>query len=93
MPMTIGMGTAACARFIQPVRPRALISTPVAMKAPTTWANGACPSACPTRTVPGIVKKWMRGVRCHADKTIVSRPLTKKLPKIHEASWVCDRLP
>ena len=63
MPMTIGIGTACMARRTQPVKPRAIINTPVAMKAPMTSGNVRWPSAGPTSTVPGMVQKNTSGCR------------------------------
>ncbi len=44
-------------------------------------------------TVPGMVQKKASGVRWIQLMRMVSRPLAKKTPKIHDDSWPGERSP
>ena len=93
MPITMGIGTASIARRTQPESPSASISTPVAMKAPITSAQLRCPSAGPTSTAPGIVQKNTSGCRYHQQNAMLTRPLRKNAPKIHDDRSEGERPP
>ena len=93
MAMTICGGSASITRATRPVQPSRNTRTPVSTYAPRTSANASWDSASPAMTVPGMVQKYACGERYHQLRKMVSRPLPRNTPKIHEDTSSSPRLP